>query len=135
MVTALTASILGLLYARISLFVVSARRKNQIAYGYGENGEIMGPVSAHSNFASYIPILLILLYFTEMNGHLPLIIILAIATLIVVGRFLHFKGLSGDKTNFKFRRWGMYLTILPMIFMSVLNLVTFIYDTLIKSPH
>lgn len=58
MFTNLYIGLLTLLYFKISLETINARRSNKISVGAGDNNEIAGIVSAHSNFNSYVPIIL-----------------------------------------------------------------------------
>ena len=132
MITGLIAAALALLYVKMSFVVIKLRRSKRIAYGAGENEEIIGPVSAHSNFASYAPLSLMMLYLLEASGRLHWGIILAIGLVIFTGRVLHFTGLA-LRQDFKLRVRGMQLTIIPLVMMSVLLIYVFIVATFFSS--
>lgn len=119
MITGLFAALLALLYIRMSLKIVGLRRKLKISYGFGPQNEIIGPVSAHGNFAAYAPVLLVLLFLLEQSGDVPVVLIYLLGGVIFVGRLCHYQGVCAKKTDFKKRVLGMQLTIWPMILMSV----------------
>lgn len=126
MITALTTSVLGLLYLYFSVHVISARRKHQISLGSGPKGEITGVVSAHANFAAYVPLLLILMYFLEHQFAAPKWMLLGFGAAIIFGRVFHFVSLSSSKPEspaaLKYRAVGMILTFLSLALMSLLNI-------------
>jgi uncharacterized membrane protein YecN with MAPEG domain len=130
MITGLYAAILALLYARISLKVIGARRQNRISLGAGPQGEISAIVSAHANFAAYVPLLLLLTYFLEVGGRTPPYVLHAIAAAYTVGRVLHFLAFRGPEMKFRLRAAGMQLTLWPLIVLAALNLYGFIAATL-----
>lgn len=124
MITSLYAGILGIIYYFISTDTIKARRKNKISVGSGKNNEILHLVSAHNNFASYIPLLLILLYLLEQQNVYPwLLHLLAIS--FVAGRLFHYYAFKAEEMNFKGRVRGMVLTLFPLIILSVLNIFIF----------
>lgn len=108
-------SILSLFFIFISLKVIFARRKNAIAYGPGKNNEIAGLVSSHSNFASYVPMIILLMFFVESYSDVSLKVIHFMGICTIIGRVLHFYSLSKAEhqrpPKFRYRRWGMYLTM------------------------
>jgi uncharacterized membrane protein YecN with MAPEG domain len=127
MITSFYAGALSLIYVKISLETIKARRKHQISLGPGKNNEIEPFTSAHDNFAAYTCLLLILLYFLENTGLFPHGVIHLLGTIITVGRGLHFLGLISKPMNFKLRKWGMYLTLWPLLGMGILNIFTYFY--------
>jgi len=126
MITSLYASLLALLYFKISFDTVRARRRFKISLGTGENDEILKYVSAHSNFAAYVPILLILTFLLESSQQLPSILIYIIASVFTLGRVLHYLGMTANKMNFKLRVPGMAMTFIPLNLLAVLNLFAFV---------
>jgi len=126
MITSLFASMLTLLYSKITIDTIKARRKYKVSLGTGSGNEIEKYVSAHSNFAAYTPILLILCMFLEMSKQYSPIVIYALATLFTLGRLFHYLGLTAEKMNFKLRVSGMMLTIFPLNIMAVLNIIAFV---------
>ncbi len=130
MITSLFAGLLGLLYYFLTMSVIRARLKHQVSLGYGENNEIAPIVSAHSNFISYVPFFLILLFLLESGSliHISLIFLLGLS--FFIGRVIHFLGFKGKEMNFKLRKLGMQLTLFPLIIVSVGNICVFLYRVL-----
>lgn len=128
MITGLIAACLGILYIKMSFDVIKLRRSLKISYGVGENNEIIGPVSAHSNFSAYAPLLLILLYLVEQVSFMPKLLVFIIGFMFLLGRTLHYRGVSGKKTNFKLRVRGMMLTFMPMVMMIIILISNFIKE-------
>lgn len=126
MVTPLYAGLLAILYFKISIEVINGRRSHQISLGYGPNNEIAGVVSAHSNFAAYVPLLLILTFFVEASNLFPKLILHGVCMLYVVGRVSHYMSLRSKKMNPKFRVLGMHLTFWPMLALAGMNIFIFI---------
>ncbi|KAK9838665.1 hypothetical protein WJX74_000978 [Apatococcus lobatus] len=72
LVTALYGSVLGLLFASLSLFVGLSRAGSGVHHGASKNGKedtlFASRIRAQQNFAEYVPIALILLALLEFNG-------------------------------------------------------------------
>lgn len=125
MYTHLFAGLLTLLYLLISALTIRARRKNRVSLGYGKNNEIEAIVSAHSNFSSYTPLFLFLLYILELESKSNLLILI-LGSGFFLGRLLHFIAFTGPKMNFKLRTVGMILTLTPLAIQAVLLIYFFI---------
>ncbi len=129
MITSLISGILGLLYLQLTFDVIKARLKHQISLGYGENNEIAPIVSAHSNFISYVPLFLILCFLFEQSALVHWGVILTTGLSFIIGRILHYIGFKNKKINFKLRRLGMVMTLLPLVIVSIGNIGIFFYKT------
>jgi uncharacterized membrane protein YecN with MAPEG domain len=125
MITSLYVGILGLLFFVITMDTIRARQNNQISLGYGENNEIIAIVSAHSNFVAYFFIVMLMLYLCEASGVYPNILIHIFGAGFTLGRYLHYQAFKG-KMNFKLRKVGMHLTLWPVLFLSVMNIVIYV---------
>jgi uncharacterized membrane protein YecN with MAPEG domain len=90
MITSITASILGFMLVWISFETIKGRWKYKISLGSGTNNEILHLTSAHSNFISYSPYFLILLYLAERENSVPNLFLIIISSAFIIGRFLHF---------------------------------------------
>ena len=123
MITALYAGLLGLLYAKLSLDTIQARRKHRISLGVGPNGEIEQIVSAHGNFAAYASMLILQLGMLELCDKMPVYAIHAFGLTMALGRGLHYAAFRSNRMNFKLRVLGMHLTLWPLILMSAMNVV------------
>ncbi|RQP23130.1 MAPEG family protein [Piscinibacter terrae] len=69
---------------------------------------------AHSNFAEYVPLALLLLAFMETGGAGP-VFLHAMGASLLVGRVVHAYGVSQLKERFAFRVVGMTLTFVPLL--------------------
>ncbi|MFT6389595.1 MAG: putative membrane protein YecN with MAPEG domain [Cellvibrionaceae bacterium] len=124
MITGFYAAILAILFFWLTLKVVKLRRKNKIGFGDGGIEALQQAISAHNNMAQYSPIILLLLFFLEYQQlHYGLIHISAI--LFIVGRWIHYKGMT--QPNLKQRVLGMQLTLFPMLGLAALNLLWPVY--------
>lgn len=130
MITSFYLSLLAFLYFKMSLDTIKARRKHRISLGPGPNNEILGLVSAHSNFQAYTPFLGVLLFAYEQSRLSQPLIVHALGLTILAGRLLHYYGVKdASAQNFKFRVAGMRMTLIPMLITSVLNIANFAYVT------
>lgn len=130
MITSLYAGVLGLLLTFLSLDVIKARRANKISLGTGAANEIEAIVSAHANFAAYVPVLLILTYLAESSGRVSPWLLHPVALAFTIGRALHYQAFRGATMNFKLRVLGMQLTLWSLMLLSALNLYVFLAASL-----
>ena len=105
----LYAGLLGLMFLALSLYVISRRWKHKIAMGDGENKEMRQAIRCHANFAEYVPMMLVLLFLSEFEGA-PDWLIHIFGICLIVGRSLHFIGLSKHTGTSRGRFFGMILT-------------------------
>ncbi len=123
--TSLYAGLLAVLYFKLSLDTIKARRRNKISLGVGANNEIVAIVSAHHNFASYVPLLLLLTFFAESSGQVSNAVLHGLAAAFTLGRALHYVAFARPKMDFKLRVVGMHLTLWPLVILAGLNLYGF----------
>lgn len=112
------AALLGLLFFYLSIRTISLRRKLQIGIGFKENDEMLRGMRVHSNFAEYVPLTLVLIFFAEIQGA-PGLLIHALGSLLLVGRALHAYGVSQMNEKFFFRVSGMAMTFTALLTASV----------------
>ena len=110
----LYAALLALVFVFLSVRTLLLRRKHQIGVGSGGNEQLLRASRVHSNFAEYVPITLMLIYFAEMQGASANFVHFAGAALLL-GRILHAYGVSQVKENLKFRVAGMVLTFTSIL--------------------
>ena len=92
MITALYASLCGLLLVFMGIRVSYTRGKEKVDLGDGGKDAMLRAIRIHGNAAEYIPISLILLFFLEMQGSAHWFLhICGIA--LVISRLLHMQGL------------------------------------------
>ncbi|PCH96357.1 MAG: glutathione S-transferase [Rhodobacteraceae bacterium] len=109
-VTATTAFILGALLLLLTLKVVVGRRTKHIVLGDNDDRIFTKHIRGHGNAAEQIPMALILLGFVEYLQAPSYALI--IATVLIVGRFMHAAYFSFHGTHWRFRYYGMLLTII-----------------------
>lgn len=121
-VTAIAASVLGLLYVRLSLNVIGFRRKHGVSVGDGGHEDLLRAIRSHANLAEYAPIALLLVACLELN-QAPVWITSILAASFVVGRLLHPIGMKSSDSPLQPRLRGMQLTLLSLLALSIANLV------------
>ena len=125
-VTSIIASVLTLVFIRLSFAVIRLRRANRIGLGSGGSEELERAIRAQGNFAEYVPFGLILMACLELNGAPGWLIGIPGITL-VTGRLIHAKGINEPPPNFRNRVLGMIFTINTLIALAVLNLAWVAY--------
>ena len=114
MITPLYAAIIALLFVLLSVRTLLLRRKLKVAIGHGDQPRLERATRAHANFAEYVPIALLLIYFLEVSSVSgPLIHILCV--LLLVGRISHAYGVSQVEEDYRYRVFGMALTFTAII--------------------
>jgi len=110
----LYAAALALLFVFLSFKVIRLRRTLRIAIGDGNNKTMLRAIRVHANFAEYVPITLLLLFFIEMqNAHA--MFIHGLCASLLIGRYMHAHGVSHEKEDYRFRRAGMLITFATII--------------------
>ena len=119
--TAVFASILALMFIKLSLGVIALRRKNKVSLGAGGVDELDRAIRAHGNFAEYVPLGLFLIGALELNGA-PLELVGLLGLLLIAGRYFHAKGINEPPPNFKNRVRGMKITFAAVGLSALANL-------------
>lgn len=130
MTTALYAALLTLMFVALSIKVIGKRRQFQV--GIGTNGEALleRAVRVHANFAEYVPLALLLMFFAEYSGLAPLYLhILGIALLL--GRLSHAWGVQQLQEPLKFRVFGMVLTFCVLLLSALAILLLYVSKALL----
>ncbi len=125
MITPLYAALIALIFVVLSVRTLLLRRRLGIAIGTGEDQELTRAMRAHSNFAEYVPLALILFYFLEVQTDADLWIhVLCLS--IITGRLLHAYGVSQVEENYRFRVAGMILTLGCLLSASTKLIVSYV---------
>lgn len=119
------AAVLALVFVALSFRTLGLRRSKGIAIGTADDPELTRAMRVHSNFAEYVPIALILLFFLESRTNGTTLIHILCA-LLIVGRVVHAYGVSQAEENFRFRVTGMVLTLGTIISASIRLLGSYI---------
>lgn len=116
--TPIYAAVLSLMFVVLSIRTLLLRRQLGVAIGDGDQPTLMRATRVHANFAEYVPLSLLLIYFLEIQTRTSLWIHLLGSTL-VIGRITHAFGVSQVKENFRHRIIGMMLTFTVIIVSSI----------------
>ena len=117
-ITPLYAAILGLVFVALSLQTIRLRRRHRVALGDGNQAPLRRAMRVHANFAEYVPLALLLMFFVERCGGSALRIH-ALGIALLAGRLLHAWGVSQVRENFRYRTIGMVLTFSVIISASL----------------
>lgn len=112
------ASLLGLFLVVLSIRVIYLRRKLKLALGDAGNLTITKAIRAQSNFAEYVPLALLLLFFLE-NTNAPILLLHVLCLTLLIGRLIHAYGISQPKEKLFFRITGMLMTFSTIIITSL----------------
>ncbi len=120
-VTSLVASVLAIIFIRLSFAVIRLRRANRVGLGSGGNEELERAIRAQGNFAEYAPFGLILIACLELNGA-PWWLVCIPGISIIIGRLIHAIGINEPPPHFRKRVLGMIFTLNTLIALAVLNI-------------
>ena len=120
-VTSIIASILTLIFVRLSFAVIGLRRKNKVGLGSGGHEDLERAIRAQGNFAEYVPFGIILIACLELNGA-PWWLVAIPGITLIIGRLIHAKGINIPPPDFSKRVLGMKVTFTTLISLAALNL-------------
>lgn len=121
-ITALSATILGVLNVMLALKVVAIRRSEKISVGDGGNESLLRAMRAQANLLEYAPMTLILLGCAEINGA-PRILLGLVAIAFVAGRLLHPAGIRDQASPGSARVLGTQLTLVSLLTLCAINVI------------
>lgn len=121
-VTPLYAALLGLMFVALSVRTIRLRRRYRVAIGDGRNAELQRAMRVNANFAEYVPLTLLLVWFVELHDG-PRLHVHALGIALLCGRVLHAWGVSQVRENFRYRTAGMALTFGVMLVSCALILL------------
>ncbi len=88
MITPIFAAVLSFIFIFLSVRTLLIRRRLKIAVGDSGKLEMLRAVRAHGNFAEYVPLTLLLIYFVEQaQAHSWLVC--ALGGVLTLGRVSH----------------------------------------------
>ena len=120
-ITSIIASVLTIIFVRLSFAVIRLRRKNKVGLGNGGNEELERAIRARGNFAEYVPFGIMLIACLEINGA-PWWLVAVPGITLIAGRLIHAKGINMPPPDFSQRVLGMKFTFNTLIALVVLNL-------------
>ena len=110
-----TAGAAALINFWLGLRIGQVRRAENIWAGDGGNARLAARMRAQSNFAEYVPVVLILIALVEFGAGTSFLLWIA-AAVFVIGRLLHPIGMDGWKPG---RMVGAITTLLVMVGLAV----------------
>ena len=93
LVTSIIASLLTIIFVKLSFAVIGLRRKNKVGLGSGGNEDLERAIRAQGNFAEYAPFGIILVACLELNGA-PWWLVAIPGIALIIGRLIHAKGMN-----------------------------------------
>ncbi len=121
LVTSVIASLLTIIFVKLSFAVIGLRRKNKVGLGSGGNEDLERAIRAQGNFAEYAPFGIILVACLELNGA-PWWLVAIPGIALIIGRLIHAKGMNIPPPDFSQRVLGMKFTFGTLIALIALNL-------------
>lgn len=128
-ITSIIASVLTVIFVRLSFAVIRLRRKNKVGLGNGGHEELERAIRAQGNFAEYVPFGIMLIACLEINGA-PWWLVAVPGITLIAGRLIHAKGINMPPPDFSQRVLGMKFTFNTLIALVVLNLGWTLYKLL-----
>ncbi len=117
-ITPVYAAIIGLIYVLLSVRALRLRHRFKVGIGDGGQPLLARAIRAHANFAEYIPISLLLIYFVEISVT-AVIWTHALSGTLLLGRLVHAYGISQVDEDYRFRVTGMALTLTTIVVASL----------------
>lgn len=117
------AALLALLFVLLSVRTIRTRHSRGVALGHGEDPAMLRAMRVHANFAEYVPLALLLIYFVEASSQTPWLVHLLGASLLC-GRLCHAFGMNRTPENLRYRMVGMGLTFSVILVSAAHILIT-----------
>ena len=108
-VTAVYAALLALFFVVLGVRVVLLRRRHGVAVGDEGHAGLRRAIRVHANFAEYVPLALLLMFFLETRTEVGRLIHV-LGALLLAGRVLHAVGVSHLDEDVRWRVAGMACT-------------------------
>ena len=121
LVTSIIASLLTIIFVKLSFVVIGLRRKNKVGLGSGGHEDLERAIRTQGNFAEYVPFGIILVACLELNGA-PWWLVAIPGVALIIGRLIHAKGMNIPPPDFSQRVLGMKFTFGTLIALIALNL-------------
>jgi len=117
-VTPLFAAILAIVYICLSVGVIKQRLGKNISIGSAGDTELEKVMRIHANFAEYVPISLILMWFIEIITYSSSLVFI-LGCVLLVSRLAHVIGLNDTANKMMYRRVGMIGTFAVILISSI----------------
>ena len=100
------AGIFALIYVFLGMRTSRLRTRANTMIGPGNDPGLVRAIRAHGNFAEYVPFILLLLGFVEMQ-HYSRYLLHALCLALLLGRLVHAYGISQTDKTMGYRVFGM----------------------------
>jgi uncharacterized membrane protein YecN with MAPEG domain len=112
--TALYASLLGIVYIVLGLRVILVRRGKKIALGDAADKEFSYKIRGHANWAEWVPFSVLLYLLLEITNATSTLVLHLLGLSLVIGRLLHGYTFSANPRFMFGRTMGTVLTIVTL---------------------
>ena len=102
LLTSIIASVLTLIFIKLSFDVIGLRRKNKVGLGSGGHEDLERAIRAQGNFAEYVPFGIILIACLELNGATWWLVAIP-GLALIIGRLIHAIGINTPPPDFSKR--------------------------------
>lgn len=116
--TILYAGIFGLMFLYLSAEVSKLRVRYEVGLGDGGHLDLLKAIRIHGNFSEYVPIILILLFLSELMGGRSWLMH-TLGGILLIGRVLHMIGLRITEGPSLYRFFGILMTWAVLLILSV----------------
>ena len=130
LVTSIIASVLTIIFIKLSFAVIGLRRKNKVGLGSGGHADLERAIRAQGNFAEYVPFGIILIACLELNGA-PWWLVALPGIALIIGRLIHAVGINEPPPDFSKRVLGMKFTFYTLIGLVAINLLWTLYKLIV----
>lgn len=113
-ITAFYAGLCAILLVVLIYRVIKLRRGLQIGIGDGGEEELSRAIRAHGNFVETVPLGLVLVLLSEMNG-IQIGLVHMLGVMLIIGRCAHAWGLTHNSGTSVGRFAGMLLTLIMLL--------------------
>jgi uncharacterized protein len=128
-ITPAYASLLILLFIALSVRTVRLRRKLRIPIGDQGTPAMIRAMRVHANFAEYVPLTLLAMLMLELQGTSDLFVH-TLGALLLVGRVAHAFGVSRAAEDYRYRVFGMAMTLSAVGMAAVALLIGYLWPLL-----
>ncbi len=112
------AGIFALIYVFLGMRTSRLRTGAHTMIGHGSDPALERAIRAHGNFGEYVPFILLMLGFAEMQ-HYSRYWLHALCLALLLGRLVHAYGISQTDEAMGYRIVGISLTVLVMIIAAI----------------
>jgi uncharacterized protein len=119
--TAIYTILLSLIYLALTIIVIRNRWKHKVPFLDGGIDPMTRAIRAHGNFIEYVPLCLMLMAFSELNGA-PFWALLGFGAILTLSRLMHAYGVIN--ASLKMRINAMTATLFCLLSGSVLLFIT-----------